>query len=245
MDESEVQFRKVAIEPWQCLKSAKAMVTDEYWMFVGICAVGVLLAGLAPMGLLMGPMYCGIYLCYIHHRRGEEISFNLLFTGFDYFLESLIASLVMMAAIGAAVMVVLLPTYAIFIGMSIGFGAAGGHGQPGPEMGLIMFGLMAFVWLVVMVFMVVAGALLAFVFPLMVDRNMKAIPAIKTSVKAGWTNFGGMIGLMLLIGLLTTLASMCCYVPYFLVLPIAIGGVYAAYLKVFPDEPVEVDASGA
>src|SRR4051812_15369261 len=86
-------FNRNVVQPMECLKAGWALVKEQYWLFVGIMAVGILIAGVVPMGILMGPMMCGIYLVLLQHMRGRPIEFGMLFKGFDYFVESLIATL--------------------------------------------------------------------------------------------------------------------------------------------------------
>ena len=50
---------------------------------------------MAPMSILMGPMLCGTYMCFFARMRGEEVKFGKLFKGFDHFLESFVAILIM------------------------------------------------------------------------------------------------------------------------------------------------------
>ena len=83
MNGDPTEFRRVPIEPVDCLMRAGSLTGDQYWLFVGICFVGVLIGSLAPLGILLGPMMCGIYLCYFGRERGYRATFELLFKGFD------------------------------------------------------------------------------------------------------------------------------------------------------------------
>ena len=237
MDDNSVEFRKVPIRPVECLKEAKNQLGEQYWLFVGICAVGILIGSLVPMGLLMGPMMCGIYLCFFKRSRGETVTFELLFKGFDYFIESLIASLIMVAAITAVLIPMYLIMYVLIFAGMFAAGAAEGGGQGGDFAMAGFLGMMAFFYLVIFVAIIAVGTFFSFVYPLIVDRNMKAWPALKTSFSAVWANFGGMLGLVLLSQLILGVAAMCCYLPALLVLPITIGANKLAYFKVFPEAP--------
>ena len=55
------EFRRISARPIERLTEAKAMLGNQYWLFVGICLVGVLIGSIVPMGIMMGPMICGIY----------------------------------------------------------------------------------------------------------------------------------------------------------------------------------------
>ena len=52
---------------------------DQYWLFVGMCFIGVLIGGAVPLGILLGPMMCGLYLTFFKTRRGEPIEFGTMF----------------------------------------------------------------------------------------------------------------------------------------------------------------------
>ncbi|HTL97694.1 MAG TPA: hypothetical protein VL181_02715, partial [Holophagaceae bacterium] len=93
-----ISFVRADIAPIAFLGEAWTRVKDRYWLFLGITAVGLLLGSVAPLGLLLGPMMCGIYLCYRQQAQGLPITFDMLFKGFEHFSEALIASLLMMAA---------------------------------------------------------------------------------------------------------------------------------------------------
>jgi hypothetical protein len=232
MEQDDVVFQRVAIEPLDCLSKAKDLIGGQYWLFVGICTVGILIGSVVPLAVLMGPMFCGIFLCFFSRMAGEPVPFEKLFRGFDYFLESLIATLLLMAAS----MVVILPVYLLMVVGFIGMGAGGDD-----EMAAVFVVLMIFVYLLIFVASMLLGAFFSFVYPLIVDRGLRAIPAIKLSVRAVTANFGGVLGLMLLNGLISLAAALCCYLPVFLVSPICIGAVAVAYRKVFGEAPAPAD----
>jgi uncharacterized membrane protein len=110
MSTPEIVFRRKAIEPTECLKSANALIKDKYWLFVGMCLVGLLVGSAVPLGILMGPMMCGLYLTYFKKRRGELIEFGDLFKGFDYFAQSVVATLLHVIPI----VIIVVPAYILF-----------------------------------------------------------------------------------------------------------------------------------
>lgn len=85
------EFRRISARPIERLTDAKAMLGDQYWLFVGICLVGVLIGSIVPMGIIMGPMICGMYLCFRYRMNGIQVRFETLFKGFDVFVNSLLA----------------------------------------------------------------------------------------------------------------------------------------------------------
>lgn len=231
MNEGSVEFRRVPIRPVDCLRQAFDLLREQYWLFVGICAVGILIGSAVPLGILMGPMMCGIYLCYFKRLRGERVTFELLFKGFDYFLESLIATLIVLGAM----MVIIVPMYLLFFVAFITLVASAGQGAE-ERVSIGFFGLVGVVYLLILVLGILVGTFFAFVYPLIVDRGLKAVPALKTSFRAVMANLGGMLGLVFLSSAIGLLAACCCYLPVFFVLPITFGATTLAYRKVFPDK---------
>src|SRR6266480_7247864 len=106
----QIQFKRNAVEPVECIKAGFDLIKRQYWLFVGITAVGIIIGIVVPLGILMGPMMCGLYLALFQTRRGQPIEFGILFKGFDYFGDSVIATLIHMIPI----VVVIVPSYILF-----------------------------------------------------------------------------------------------------------------------------------
>jgi uncharacterized membrane protein len=177
------------------------------------------------MGILMGPMFCGIYLCYGQRASGRPVAFELLFKGFDFFVESLIATLIM---VGVA-MLVMIPLGIIFVVVFVGLMAAT-EGEGAPAMIL----LMPLFYLVVILTTILVSLPFLFVYPLIAERGLKAVPAIKTSFRGVMANLVGLVMLVLLYTLISLIGGCLCYVPAILFLPLSFGGIFLAYREVFP-----------
>jgi uncharacterized membrane protein len=228
MSTPEIVFRRKAIEPTECLKSANALIKDKYWLFVGMCLVGLLVGSAVPLGILMGPMMCGLYLTYFKKRRGEIIEFGDLFKGFDYFAQSVVATLLHVIPI----VIIVVPAYILFYVFFILSVAVQGD-EPNPAAMFGMMGMfMLFYVLVVIVIMFVSIGF-TFAYPLIVDRKMQALDAVKLSFRAAMANFGRLFLLYLLNALLSIGGLLLCYVGMFLVLPITYGAIAVAYEQVF------------
>lgn len=224
-----IEFRSRAVKPIECLKAGYELVRSQYWLFVGIAAVGMIIASFVPLGILMGPMMCGIYLTLFKQRRGQPIEFGDLFKGFDYFGESLIAALLHMVPL----FVILVPTYIIFYISMFAMMAAQGGGQPDPGILLGFFGFWGLIFIVMMVVMILISVAFTFAYPLIADRRLSGFEAVKLSMKAAMANFWGLLGLMLLSALLSFGGVLLCYVGAFLVMPITFGAIAVAYEQVF------------
>jgi hypothetical protein len=226
----EPTIRKVSLPPIQLLKDAYQLVDEQYWLFVGITFVGVLIGSAAPAGVLLGPMMCGIYLCFLHRMEGGTADFKLLFKGFDYFLDSLVATLIMVAVM----FVVLIPVIVVFLVAFFALAAGSRRGPPVP----LLIGLELSFYLVMLILSLAVSVPFVFVFHLIVDRGLKAIPAIKTSLRAVRANFMGILWMMVVFTFLSFLAALCCYFPAILLMPLTFGGICLAYRSIFPEEGV-------
>lgn len=225
---NEVEFKRNAVAPIECLKAGLELVRSQYWLFVGIAAVGMIIASAVPLGILMGPMMCGIYMALFKQRRRQPVEFGDLFKGFDYFGESLIAALLHLIP----AFVIVIPTYIIFyISLFAMIGAS--RGQPDPGLVLGFFGFWGIILIALMVVLILISVAFMFAYPLIVERRLSGLDAVKLSMKAAMANFWGLLGLMLLTGLLGFGGVLLCYVGAFLVAPISLGAMAMAYEQVF------------
>ncbi|HXC17148.1 MAG TPA: hypothetical protein VNV60_06880 [Holophagaceae bacterium] len=225
-----IPFSRADISPLVYLGEAWTRVKDRYWLFFGITAVGMLLGSAAPLGVLLGPMMCGIFLCYRRQTQGLPITFDMLFKGFDHFTESFIASLLMLAAS----LVLILPMIVMmFVAMFMGvLGGIAGHGA---ERGAAFLGcfLFAATFLFVLLGSALIGIFFTFTYPLVMDRGLPGLEAVKLSFRAARANFGGLLLLALVNALLTFAGLLCCYVGALFVLPLTLGTHWICYERVF------------
>lgn len=228
---NEPEFKRNVVEPIECIKAGWNLIRSQYWLFVGITLVGLLIGSVVPMGILMGPMQCGIYLALLQTRRGQTIEFGTLFKGFDYFGESLIAALLHLVPM----LLIIIPSYLVFVVFYAGFivTMSQSGGEPNPAALLGFFGMVMVFWFVVFVFMILLSVVFTFAYPLIVDRRLKGFDAVKLSMRAALANFWRLLGLLLLTGLLTFVGMMFCYVGAIFVLPIGFAAIAAAYEQVF------------
>jgi hypothetical protein len=225
---NEVEFKRSAVEPIVCIKAGWNLIRSQYWLFVGMTVVGVLIGSVVPLGILMGPMMCGIYLALLQTRRGQPIEFGILFKGFDYFGDAVIATLLHMIPI----VVVVVPAYLfMYVGMFAIVGVSQGEPNPGALLGF--FAVMLVFWLVVMVLLIVLSVVFTFAYPLIVDRKMSGLNAVKLSIKAALANFWGLLGMLLLTGLISFGGLLLCYVGIFFVMPLSFAAIAMAYEQVF------------
>jgi hypothetical protein len=241
-------FNKKAVHPIECFRAGWALIKDRYWLITGVTCVGVIIAGLAPMGILAGPMMCGIYIVLFRCMRGQPIEFSLLFKGFDHFLESLIATLIKLVP----VILLLIPLFAGVFGLIFFLTPHRGHAMGNPQVQFVdrvhlgreeTIGLVIVIGLFLLVFLAIGmtiGVLFTFSYPLIVDRRLSGVDAVKTSIKAAIANFWGLMGLAVLTALLGIIGVVLCYFGVFLVLPVSLAAIAVAYRQVFglPGAPI-------
>src|SRR5438105_3374464 len=114
MDDLSTEFKRGAVRPVECLRGGWALIKEEYWLFLGIVFIGMLIGGAAPFGLLTGPMMCGIHLCLLRRIRGRPTDFSMLFEGFQYFGPSFVATLFMIVPM---MLLSFLGSFGMIIGM--------------------------------------------------------------------------------------------------------------------------------
>lgn len=237
MHQQPTVFNRGAIRPIQCLSDGHEMLKGNYGNFLGVLIVGffiMLLGSCIPLAPLMPPMICGIYLCLLAMMNRQPFNSSTLFKGFDFFGPSFVASLVLT-----------IPILVLTLVMQIGLGGLGAitdmlkeNKSSAPEeiipavVGI--FGFIFGIYALIIIVALVIGMLTAFVYPLVVDRKLGAIAAIKLSVRAVVGNFFGVVGLMILGQLILFAGLMLFYVGALFVAPIIFAAWAIAYRRVFP-----------
>jgi uncharacterized membrane protein len=232
MTPNPMEFRRGVIAPMECIKEGWALIKDQYWLFFGITLVGLLIGGLVPI-VLLGPMMVGVFLCLQQRQRNQPVEFGLLFKGFDQFVPALIVAVLKILPI----FIVMAPYY-IFLLATMATTMPRGR-QPSPDESrhflFSLFGVEIVFFVVIMIVSILLETFFMFAFPLVADRKLSGLDAVKLSFKAGKANFGGVLGLILLNGLFSFVGVLCCIVGVYFYLPVAFAAQAVAYRRVFPD----------
>ena len=231
MTPEQTEFRVGVIKPVECIKEGWALIKDQYWLFFGISIIGILLGGAVPI-VLIGPMMAGVFLCLFQRQRNQPVEFGMLFKGFDHFVPTIIITVIKMIPI----IILMVPFYIIM--MTVMFTTMPKRGS-GPEDSsafvMSFFGLEMVFFVVVMVVSILIEIFFMFAYPLVVDRNLSGMDAVKLSYRAGKANFGGVLGLLLLNALFGTIGVLCCIVGVYFWLPVSFAAISVAYRRVFPE----------
>ncbi len=215
-----VSSRQMMGEAWRILWP------QYYWITLGICLVGLIVGSAAPMAVLMGPMMCGMFICFFAMMRNERPTFEMLFKGFDMFVDSLVATLIM---VGVSILV-MIPMVALMIGGMIAVSEQAGVVAPGILVAVIAAYLLA------NLAMMVVQLLFSFSYPLIVDYNLSGVDAVKLSARAAWANLSNVLRLTILIWLISIPALLLCYLPILLVIPVSLFAQALLYRRIFPGD---------
>lgn len=231
MNPNTDDFNSGVVAPIECLKEGWALIKDQYWLFLGISLVGILIGSAVPI-VLLGPMMAGIFVCLFHKLRRQPVEFGMLFKGFDFFVQGLIVTVI------KAIPVIVLLVFFCIIMFAVMM-AAMPRGRANPEQAssfvFTFFGLEMVFIVALMIVSILIETLFLFAFPLVADRNLSGLDAVKLSIKAGRANLGGVLGLLLLNAALGIVGVLCCFVGVYFVLPITFASYAVAYRRVFPE----------
>jgi len=180
---TNTEFKTGVINPVECVKEGFELIKKDYWLLFGISLVGGLIGGFT-MYILFGAMICGTFYCYLKAIDGKAVVFDDLWKGMNYFGPGLVVTLFIVVPL----IVFYIWMYASLFGAMIAGAQLGEAGMMGLVGGTIILDIL------IVIAMVCFHTLLMFSFPLIVDRNLGAIDAMKTSARAVWKNLGGVVG---------------------------------------------------
>jgi len=231
MNPDFVEFRRGVISPLECIKEGWALIKEQYWLFFGITIVSLLVGGALAI-VLMGPMMVGLFLCLQQRQRNQPVEFGLLFKGFEQFVPGLVVTLIKTIP----VIILLIPYYILMFGA---MAATMPRDDPSPEAAhafmASFFGIEIVFFITVFLVSMVIEIFFMLAYPLVADRKLSGLDAVKLSYRAGKANLGGILGLILLNALFGMVGVLCCFVGAYLYLPVAFASQAVAYRRVFPD----------
>lgn len=251
---SDGMIRRLDVGAMALLKEGWWLVRDRYVFFLVTTLVGLLVGSMVPFQLLTGAAVCGVQLSYLQRVDGREPTWESLVKGLDYFVPSLVATLVT----SVVLLVAMLPFLAVFgVGMYEVMTANLELRAPSFDptllvpLGLAAIGI-AFLIQVNVLFFVM------FAYMLIVDKGLGGVRALVVSTRAVWANLGGLVGVLMLLSailLLPVLGPMALgwMVSWLLsavagllgallvsvvTLPVLFGVITVAYRRIFPAEVV-------
>jgi len=235
---THIEFQRSAISPGDGIGNAWGVVTNKFWLYIGIGLVTLIMIGCIPFLniFLMGPVLGGFYYVVLRDMRGEPVDFGMMFKGFEKFVPLMVIGLIQ--SIPGVIVQVL--QYSVDIAQLLGVGARGGAGtfyqSDMPNFG-VLEGLSMVVVLVIIglsLFSIVWNLAFQFAIPLIVEHDLSIGDAIKTSISAAMGNIGGMILLLILSILVAIVGVLAICVGLFVAVPVIYAANAFAYRQVFP-----------
>jgi len=231
----EPQFNHGVVRPFVCFGNGWQLIKDQYFLYVGLCAVIVVAVTCIPFtGLLWGAWITGIYSAMLGRMRGELATFGgAVSRGFGVF--------------GPTVVVAILANLP-FIPFGVGIKLFSDwidrtdtvySGEQVTPDDVLVLQLEAFAGLIALYIAAffISGFIFPFAYQLVVDRKMKGWAAVKLSARASRANFSGVLGLLWIELALGAAGVLACCLGVVFVIPLTKSAWAIAYRDVFPPPP--------
>jgi hypothetical protein len=240
-----IPFNSGAISASQCISDGWELIKDNYWLFFGMAALGVVLLGCIPCVniFLMGPFLVGIYTALLIKMRGGPVTFDMLFKGFEKFVPAMVLGLIEniptiisyifrftvdLASIGLDMNKRGKPDFDFYAPSDMAPAIAGGVALIALVV-IVVFILFAWAWRITFMFAL----------PILSEHNLPVMDCLKLGARAGWSNVGGIIVLMILQGLMILLGVLALCIGWIFVIPVMVASNMIAYRMVFPEINVQ------
>ncbi|HKP71126.1 MAG TPA: hypothetical protein VJV05_17700 [Pyrinomonadaceae bacterium] len=235
---AEVPYVRGAIEAGDCIGRAWELVSRQFWLYVGLGLVTILMIGCIPClsNILFGPILGGFYYFVLRDNADEPVDFGMLFKGFEKFLPLMLVGLIQ--SIPGIVWTIF--QYSVDIARVVGEGSGGDVGfyqsaGDGFAAGLSVIFILLIVGFVL--FSIAWTMLLTFAIPLVMEHDLGVVDALTTSARATGSNLAGLVLLIIFEALVAILGMLVLCVGIFVAMPVIYAANVIAYRYVFPHGP--------
>jgi len=236
----QIHFERSAISPGDCISNAWSLVQRNFWLYIGMGLITILLLTCLPLVnlFLMGPILGGFYYVVLKDMRNEPIEFGMLFKGFEKFVPLMVIGLIQ--ALPGVIFQVL--RFTLDLGqIFVNRGSSRGSSQflnriDSPDLAAAGISItIIIVGIIAMIIGIIWVIIFFFAIPLALEHDeLGPIDAIKLSAKAAFANAGGIIVYYILAGLIGLLGVIALCLGYFIAIPVIYAGLAFAYRQVFP-----------
>jgi hypothetical protein len=234
-------FYKSAISPGECIANAWNLVTRQFWLYVGMGIVTMLMVSCIPCVhyFLFGPVLGGFYFVVLRDMRSEPIDFGMLFKGFEKFVKLMVVGIIQFIPGIVAEGFRITANIADVLTQRRGGGPRGtdfllqSNGLPAALAGVALIVIIAVAALMIL-FGLAWGITFFFVIPIAMETDLSVGETIKMSARAGWSNIGGIILLLILSVLIMLGGCLALCVGIFVAAPVIYAANAFAYRQVFP-----------
>lgn len=237
-------FNRSAINPSQCISTGWNLVTRNLGLYIGVTVVAALMiivVSCIPFVniFLIAPIMGGVIYIALRDLNNEPIDFGMLFKGFEKFVPLMVIGVIQ--GIPTVIFQIFRLTVDVANIFSRGVAPPARRGDffqaTQPDLSGILAGLSALVIIVsigFIVFSIIWTLVFFFAVPLVIDRNLGPIDAIKMSASAAMGNFGGVLVLLILCGFVVLLGFIALCFGLLVAIPVTWIANAVAYRMVFP-----------
>ena len=252
---TNIQYVPSAIDAGGCVSNGWNLIKPNYWLYFGITTlivvISIVLSCIPFVPILfqvfvMPPITIGIFLVLFRAMRNEPVDFGMFFKGFDRYVPAMVIGLI--HSIPSIILVILnfalnIGSFAAQILQGVNRGSRSNFFQPqnflqpNDAAPIIAGGLIIVILIVSVVFLLFSiawGITFFFALPILAENDIGAIDALKLSARAGWSNVGGIIVLVIFEFLIALVGVIALCVGVLFVLPVIYAANAFAYRQVFP-----------
>lgn len=246
---TNTEFYPGAINAGDCVSNGWNLIKPNYWLYFGIAALialtGIVLSCISFISILfqifvVPPIMVGVFYVFFRAMRGEPVDFGMFFKGFEKYVPAMVVGLI--NSIPQVILIILslalnLGSFAAQIIQGAGRGGQSNFVSDNNAAPLIAGSILiviVIVSIVYLLFSIAWGITFFFALPILAEKDIGAIDAIKLSARAGWSNVGGIIVLAIFEGLIVFVGALAICVGVLFVLPVVFAANAFAYRQVFP-----------
>ncbi len=192
-----------------------------------------------PGLLIIGPMMAGMFACALRAQRGGTVETEDLFGGFKRAGSTVVAGLVMSVTLMLPMLAIYVLMMAPALLMAVGADPERPSDQAAGLFAASFAGMFIFQFIAIMAYWIFSlwfATRIAFVFPILADRDISWSEAYRLSFRATKSGFWEVLLLVFIAWVFASIGSMFCYVGMLVTLPIGFSIMAAAYRERF-EEP--------
>ena len=228
-----LDMNKALADGWEILKEHVGLLVGAGAIFFGI----VFAAAMIPFGQLFvqGPMMGGLIILMLKLIRHGQAEVGDVFLGFQNYLQLLLATIVQ----GAIVLASVIPGIIILIIGIVVFGIGNDVPDPNP-LGIALLIAGGFLSLISIL---TASILIFFMVHLVADKRGTLGDALSATYKGGKMNFWSLLGMLIIIGIVSTLViGLTCGIGTLFVIPWSTAVGVKAYEQIFPTHSTTLES---
>ena len=228
-----LDMNKALADGWELLKEHVGILVGAGAIFFGI----VFAAAMIPFGQLFvqGPMMGGLIILMLKLSRQGQAEVGDVFLGFQNYLQLLLATIVQ----GAIVLASVIPGIIILIIGIVVFGIGNDVPDPNP-LGIALLIAGGFLSLISIL---TASILIFFMVHLVADKRGTLGDALSATYKGGKMNFWSLLGMLIIIGIVSTLViGLTCGIGTLFVIPWSTAVGVKAYEQIFPTHSTTLES---